>query len=810
MRGQSGATLEKVREETGCVPKDVRYSTIVCGLRYTTKEKYRDLLVPLFQDIGRKSGMYAYVVSLAANAYVIQNPNPEIPSWQTFYNQMWTAVEGGDNTLASFVDTFFHTITGGDLETRNRLRGKLSSFEYRQNETSQMKRSALLHFELFPKRVQMHARTRAIEIQLKHTEFPVLNDKVFRNLRKAILGNAEESTLTYTEAVIRKEKRNMTDGQLALIMADLRIMVDEERILLDDLLTPKTPKCQLWVHAMKNEKLNYKLLPHLQRYSNYSLCWWEAMKEVQTWPAAWQDEKNRPSCFSLLPICRMQPRMLHYSWTQLEQVFKSLPNNPMFDAQRNIEKELNELKKQRGRIENPCKSGKRKRTEGESEMCEEVKGTDTESELCEEVKRTLLESNASQRDELLTKRIDSRVNLMTELFDLKKLKGKYKKDGDSTPDWRVCEFATDGVKLCLTFVSGTLKSAPNVARLVKKGYDIPPPMDPIDIWNVDRGVYHLKEGLHLERMLDTESAMQNADSVELRPVDPGCVKPIQSATVLLSQCTDAATISKAVSDTEWCITEDEWMCNSGRRDLQKVESYRRETSAEYSAALREIRQQRKKCANERSFIAYCTVAFKHIHVLADELLGIHRCKIRWAHCRKSMSYISRVADKLFKRETLCLKREVARSPRASRCEESYQKLKKEIDRRRNERRHGSKSVVLFGDGTFTHQKKHVPIPKKLIIKALAIRGLTILVDEFNTSKMCPCGQSELCNVEETVPGSRLRCHKATGPESPCCVLDAIGSAKMDRDVLATANICICGAHALQKKHRPPWLCRPVD
>ena len=82
------------------------------------------------------------------------------------------------------------------------------------------------------------------------------------------------------------------------------------------------------------------------------------------------------------------------------------------------------------------------------------------------------------------------------------------------------------------------------------------------------------------------------------------------------------------------------------------------------------------------------------------------------------------------------------------------------------------------------------------------------LDEFNTSKMCPCGQSELCDID-TSEGARLRCHKATGPES-CCVLDAIGQSNMERDILAAANICHCGACAFQKKNRPPWLCRLDD
>ena len=133
------------------------------------------------------------------------------------------------------------------------------------------------------------------------------------------------------------------------------------------------------------------------------------------------------------------------------------------------------------------------------------------------------------------------------------------------------------------------------------------------------------------------------------------------------------------------------------------------------------------------------------------------------------------------------------------------KLKAALEKKRSERL-GRKHIVLFGDGMFQHQKGHIPIPKKTIVKALAVRGLTFLVDEFNTSKMCPCGQCALCDDITTSEGARLRCHEANGPES-CCVRDAIGQSNMERDMLAVINICHCGACGLQKKDRPPWLCR---
>ena len=65
--------------------------------------------------------------------------------------------------------------------------------------------------------------------------------------------------------------------------------------------------------------------------------------------------------------------------------------------------------------------------------------------------------------------------------------------------------------------------------------------------------------------------------------------------------------------------------------------------------------------------------------------------------------------------------------------------------------------------------------QKKVLKSLAFRGLTCLLDEYNTSKMCPCVKSELEDVclHDNMPasnGTRLRCHKKTsGPEWKCCL-----------------------------------------
>ena len=71
----------------------------------------------------------------------------------------------------------------------------------------------------------------------------------------------------------------------------------------------------------------------------------------------------------------------------------------------------------------------------------------------------------------------------------------------------------------------------------------------------------------------------------------------------------------------------------------------------------------------------------------------------------------------------------------------------------------------------------------------AYDGLTFLLDEYKTSKMCPCGHDELKTT-----GYRFRAHKSDG-------------AACDRDALASLNMVSCALCALAGRTRPEHLCR---
>ena len=112
-----------------------------------------------------------------------------------------------------------------------------------------------------------------------------------------------------------------------------------------------------------------------------------------------------------------------------------------------------------------------------------------------------------------------------------------------------------------------------------------------------------------------------------------------------------------------------------------------------------------------------------------------------------------------------------------------------------------KQLVFFGDGTFScTQKGHASIPKKKLIKQLAVRGLTFLLCERYTSLRCPCGSHELKNGEK-VDGIRVRVHKTDG--GVCSVLQSI----QDRDEIACINMLLAASSACQGTQWPTHLTR---
>ena len=792
MATKTGPGVQQVLADTGCQKGEVRYSTRQIGLRNALKPKYRGLVETL-QDTSARAGLYAYVVSLVANFYAITHPDEPIVKWKTFYDQIWSALDGHQNRFTTVVDDLFARIgtSFSPQLTPNEVRGKLPPkirFELRQNETADMKKSADAHFKLFTYRLHRHLVAQCIECMLRCSATPVTESQFFRAIWHCALAAPSELSVAWAK-VERTYKQHTVDDGAALV--GIRSVIDAERSALGDLLhlDGKVPR---YVVAAHRSEVQSTLLPHLKRYSDAANDWWCQHGDTQ-WHRAWQKESHRPKPFSLLPICKLQPRHIQYSWTQLEIVLRDVAQLPPERTQeRTVHSRLDALRRLRKTLLDASPSGKkRKRGDGQC-----LTNPMAKKWLAALIARRIATAEAVQRK--------LQLDVLAELFDMRKLKGKCRKTGQEAPPWRLCQFSTDGVKLCMLFASGVAEQAPNAACLVKQGYNLPVPKQPIDVLSTPRGLYHLKEGNEVKTIQPTTSA------VRFKVIDPGIIKPLECGTLCLSDCSSTTNVAKMLlgSDHSWHMTEEEWKQKSGRKTLERMEERFRAHDAGYAAAVGELRNERKKCSDETAFVSYCTAAFRNLEHLQRGNLCIDRSKINWWHCRRSISFIARVADRIFDRETRRVGRAAKAFPVAKRANTSLRSaLRKKIETLRATRS-DEKTVVFFGDGTFSCTSKgHISIPKKSILKALATRGLTFLLDEYNTSKQCPCGTSLLKDQETATSGSRLRCHQTTGPGSTCCVLDAIGSSNMDRDTLAVINLAQCAACALKGLKRPGHLCR---
>ena len=187
--------------------------------------------------------------------------------------------------------------------------------------------------------------------------------------------------------------------------------------------------------------------------------------------------------------------------------------------------------------------------------------------------------------------------------------------------------------------------------------------------------------------------------------------------------------------------------------------------------------------------------FQTFSVRAKELLSVSRSVAQWMNKRKIASFIGKTCDNLFGRTSLRLKKNISSLQRLS--EEELDVLRQKLKTKRMECREDR--IVFFDDAGFgATMKGHNAIPKKKILRELCHRGLTILLDEYNTSKMCPCGSHEL-----VTKAGRFRGHKTDG--SFCSYL----SLSCDRDFLAVMNMLQCAIRALRGIRRPIHLCRPV-
>ena len=295
---------------------------------------------------------------------------------------------------------------------------------------------------------------------------------------------------------------------------------------------------------------------------------------------------------------------------------------------------------------------------------------------------------------------------------------------------------------------------------MKRGYRLAEPDAQVDA-STGRGLFFVGE-----RRCDL---LPTATPVRATVVDPGFCKPVHVAAVR----TDSA---DALADAEhWHLTEEEWMRESGRKRTQERERKRRE-GTRYGEAIEAVAAAGRRRSVTSAFAEYATEMLATLTVRATELLSVARSAARWQQKRCLSRFIGRLCDRLFDRTSTRPNKNATASDAATRVEQRQRLM--ELRQRRQQ----MPTVVFFGDATYgPTMRGHNAIPKKGILRELCHRGLTFLLDEYRTSKMCPCGQDEL----KTTAG-RLRAHKSDG--ATCSLLNRLGDKSCDRDALASLNM----------------------
>ena len=772
--------IKTVCEETQCLPKKVRYKSIPCNLQTNMKPEARCTL-QTFDDYARSHGMYRRVVSLVAN-FVLISCRLEIEDWFHFYLDVWSAVayyfapkHMSENYLKSCIDLFFNNTPPSEY-MRKKLAYKTPALT-RQHECTAMSENVVLHLKQFVSRLHNMIRASTVAVQKKHYLEVKSDAAISKKIVDCIL--CEPGQYNDKLSKLRSECNNVCSS-----LFDRLVFLLDERILLEELVSTVVSykvKSASKMGTMLNRILDgnggdallYRLIPHLKRYSisNERLLESEGMvlapkpnKNAKETTDDESDEESdmdeqditvskfwtrsrRPKPFRIAPFCKMQRSMVYYGWTEIKAMFAEL-------AQR--EK----------------KAMKRKRDD-----------TDTE-EAIEEPPFFMTAPD--------------QLDVFIHLFDLRKIKGVNQLDHK----WRLCCFRTNGVKCVFTFVSGVPEAASyhGATGLIRPGYrHIPLPDAKIDIRTENNGLYRVNQ--HRNDMLPL--SVDQLQNINFTVNDPGFNRVIQNGTIKATceATPDAVAAALCKDDAMWHITQDELMDQSGRGSSRKKEHVRRLVNKAYATAIDSFSTTRGQSADRTTLEAYVGVVFETFEVMTEELMHTGRAVARWQASRSLQSFLSRVANRIFRNESTRMHRQ---DNRTDLTEEKKKQLQKQL-RDARKRKRVEKTVAFFGDGTFksTHRGK-VSVPKKALLKVMAATGLTLLIGEYNTSKMCPCGTDELITPNGGANGKRVRVHKTTG--DVCSVLQMVN----DRDETSDVNFGLCALRSIQGSSWPLHLCSPCS
>ena len=327
--------------------------------------------------------------------------------------------------------------------------------------------------------------------------------------------------------------------------------------------------------------------------------------------------------------------------------------------------------------------------------------------------------------------------------------------------------------------------------------------------------------------------------VEIVCIDPGCSDVISVRQSPLKGGSNAADIIK--NSTAWAVSNKTYQTMVGAGQQQALECGRRNINIQYGEAIHEAANTRRRTAVPSSIQKYIKHMGPYLKAYMKEVTSRYRRYVKWQIERRRTGVIDCLANMIFgkvstKTEERLMKhvdkykpceswtphstmsegtakRKRYESQRLVECRDRLHKIIKTTRDNTQPRKH---RVCFFGDGSFGAQRGHASVPRKDLVRALARRGLTVMLDEFRTSARCPGCGSEMKDDDK---GHRIR--QCTSNDDKCneqntdaCLLHSKegGVYRADRDEVATVNMMMCAVAALEYgrskcERRPTHLCR---
>ena len=308
-------------------------------------------------------------------------------------------------------------------------------------------------------------------------------------------------------------------------------------------------------------------------------------------------------------------------------------------------------------------------------------------------------------------------------------------NGDKGPYIPGMSIQSDGRQAKISVLS-LRHVTPNLDKLFERGYTGIPSNPPtlVDVSTVTRGIYRASACVLQDLEVDRD----------VLAGDPGQKKPLSvvkaSTRELLADKEDA--VCKAVT-RETCILNDEYHERIGSKKYHEYELSRRRMNTKYKEALDALQKTRKKTCNMTEMTDYIRTRLSNEEELCLELHSHKRRWLKFGVFRKQHSAIAYYVKHFLK---------------------------------------GSKNPIVFmGDGCFpAGGHGHAPVPKKKFIRQFSQFAVLILVNEYNTSQLCPRCHSKLSDIESENTTERLRMCATKVEGSPCF--------KADRDSIGAVNI----------------------